>query len=129
MTVRNLFIATGIVTLFFGIMLMFFPYELSKMVLVDPTMTASTKALANNYGVVLVAIGIGLLAARNSIPSAARRGYVIQITISGLVLAGYDIYGITSGVDKSSEWGVVLIVGLLGLWGLTKLLKERTSAL
>src|SRR5882757_2623428 len=115
MSVKNLFIATGIVSLFFGIMLMFFPAELGKMVLIDPTTTASTKALANNYGVLLVAVGIGLLVARDSIPSAARRGYVIQITISGLVLAGYDIYGITSGVDKSSEWGVVVIVGLLGL--------------
>lgn len=129
MTVKNLFIATGIVTLFFGIMLMFFPAELSKMVLTDPAMTASSKALANNYGVVLVAIGIGLMAARDSVPSAARRGYVIQITISGLVLAGYDIYGILSGVNKSSEWGVVVIVGILGLWGLAKLLKERSAAL
>jgi hypothetical protein len=129
MSVKNLFIATGIVSLFFGVMLIFFPVELGKMVLIDPTTTASTKALANNYGVLLVAVGIGLLAARDSIPSAARRGYVIQITISGLVLAGYDIYGITSGVDKSSEWGVVVIVGLLGLWGLSKLLKERSATL
>jgi hypothetical protein len=129
MSVKNLFIATGIVTLFFGVMLMFFPAELGKMVLIDPTTTASTKALANNYGVLLVAVGIGLLVARDSIPSAARRGYVIQITISGLVLAGYDIYGITSGVDKASEWGVVVIVGLLGLWGLSKLLKERSATL
>jgi hypothetical protein len=129
MSVKNLFIATGIVSLFFGVMLMFFPAELSKMVLIDPSMTPSSKALANNYGVVLVAVGIGLFAARNSVPSAARRGYVIQITISGLVLAGYDIYGITSGVDNSSEWGVVVIVGLLGLWGLMKLLKEQSAAL
>jgi len=115
MTVKNLFIATGIVTLFFGIMLMFFPETLAKSVLTDPSMTASSKALANNYGVVLLAIGIGLLAARNSAPSAARRGYVIQITVSGLVLAGYDIRDILSGVAKSAEWGTVAIVGILGL--------------
>jgi hypothetical protein len=129
MTVKNLFIATGIVALFFGIVLMFFPEALTKMVLTDPAMTAGQKALANNYGVVLVAMGIGLLAARNSIPSAARRGFVIQITISGLVLAGYDIRDILSGVCKSAEWGVVAIVGILGLWGLAKLLKERSAAL
>jgi uncharacterized protein YjeT (DUF2065 family) len=129
MSVKNLFIATGIVTLFFGIMLMFFPEHLGKMVLTDPTMTANNIALARNYGVVLVAIGIGVLAARNSIPSAARRGYVIQITISGLVLAGYDIHDILSGVCKPAEWGVVVIVGILGLWGLAKLLQERSAAL
>lgn len=129
MTVKNLFIATGIVCLFFGIMLMFFPDHLGKMVLTDPTTTVNQKALANNYGVVLVAVGIGLLVARNSAASAARRGYVVQITISGLVLAGYDIYGIMSGVNKSAEWGVVVIVGILGLWGLLKLLKEQSAAL
>lgn len=129
MTVKNLFIATGIVTLFFGIMLMFFPDVLAKSVLTDPAMSASQKALGTNYGVVLVSIGIGLFCARDSMPSAARRGYVIQITVSGLVLAGYDIHDIMSGVCKSAEWGVVAIVGLLGLWGLMKLLKERSASL
>lgn len=129
MTVKNLFIATGIVTLFFGIMLMFFPDALAKTILTDPTIGAGQRALGNNYGVVLVSIGIGLFAACNSMPSAARRGYVIQITISGLVLAGYDIRDILSGVSKSASWGTVAIVGLLGLWGLAKLLKERSAAL
>jgi hypothetical protein len=129
MTVKNLFIATGIVSLFFGIMLMFFPDTLGKSILTDPTMSASQKALGNNYGVVLVAIGIGLLAGRNSAASAARRGYVLQITISGLVLAGYDIRDTLSGICKSAEWGVVAIVGILGLWGLAMLLKERSASL
>jgi len=128
MSVKNLFIATGIVTLFFGVMLMFFPDVLARSVLIDPSMSAGQKALGTNYGVVLVAIGLGLLAARNSVSSAARRGYVIQITVSGLVLAGYDIHDIVSGVCKSAEWGVVAIVGILGLWGLAKLFTERSAA-
>ncbi|MBS1529400.1 MAG: hypothetical protein JSU01_03755 [Bacteroidetes bacterium] len=130
MSVKNLFIATGIVTLFFGIMLTFFQETLARMVLTDPTMSANNQNLATGYGIVLIAIAVGVFAASSSAPSAARRGYVIQITISGLVLAAHDIYSIVSThVLKSAAWGTVVIVGLLGLWGLMKLMKERSASL
>jgi hypothetical protein len=129
MSVKNLFIATGIVCLFFGIMLVFCQESLAKMLLTDPTVTANNRALSNGYGVLLIAVAIGVLSARNSVPSAARRGYVIQIAISGLASAGFDIHDILSGVCKSAQWGTVAIVGILGLWGLAMLMKERSAAL
>ncbi|HWD87416.1 MAG TPA: hypothetical protein VG367_04765 [Mucilaginibacter sp.] len=127
MSVKNLFIATGIVCLFFGIMLVFCQDALAKTLLTDPTHTANSTALSYGYGVLLISIGLAVFAARNSVPSAARRGYLIQITLSGLATAGFDIHDIMSGVCKSAQWGTVAIVGLLGLWGLAKLLTERSA--
>lgn len=99
------------------------------MVLTDHTLSVNARAFITNFGMVLAGVGIGTLAARNSTPSAGRRGFVIQFTVACLLLACYDAYNIIKGLNSAGEWGVVAIVAALGLWGLALLLKERSASL
>src|SRR5579862_8355446 len=91
MTVKNLFIFGAIVAAFFGIVLMFAPEALAKNTFVNPDLSATALSIARNYGIVLFSIGIAIFSARNSVPSAARRGYLIQLTVSGILLSCHSI--------------------------------------
>src|ERR1700742_3433009 len=103
MTTRNFLTAGGIVALFFGIVLIFTQDAFAKMDLTDHILSANARAFSANFGIVLASVGIGTLAARNSIPSAAHRGFVIQFTIACLLLAGFDIHNIIAGVNSNGE--------------------------
>ena len=72
MTVRNLLIFAGIVCLIFGLVLMISPATLIKMVFTHPSFWETTIATSRNYGILLTAVGVSSLAARNSTPSWAR---------------------------------------------------------
>jgi len=125
MTVRNLLIFSGIVCLIFGLVLMIIPATLIKMVFNHPSFWETTIATSRNYGILLTAVGIASLAARNSTPSWARFGFLVQSAVAGLLLTAYDAYGIIKGIYNASTWGVVAITAIVGIWGLLLLLKER----
>jgi hypothetical protein len=125
MSLKNLLIFTGIVCLLFGLVLMICPQVLAKMIFINPDLADSAIATARNYGILLFGVGIATFSARNSIPSTARRAYLIQTAIAGILITVYDIYGILSGIYNSSTWGVVALTGIIGIWGLMLLTKEK----
>jgi hypothetical protein len=129
MNTKNLLIFAAIVGLFFGLFLIFAPEILAKIVLTHPEAGSGALATFRDYGILLLAVGIGSFIASNSMPSAARRGYVVQITISSLLFAAYNIYNVVSGICKSAGWGIVVITAILGIWGLMMIPRERTSLL
>jgi hypothetical protein len=125
MTVKNLLIFAALISLLFGITLIFVPEGLAKIIFTDPTLTDSALATARNYGILLFAVGIASFSARHSRPSAARRGFLIQIAISGVLLTCYDAYTVFKGIDTNMGWGIVAITAILAIWGLLLLLKEK----
>jgi hypothetical protein len=125
MTIKNLFIFGAIVSVFFGLTLIFAPEALAKVVFINPTFSDAALALTRNYGIFLTSVGIAVYTARNSKPSTARRGYVIQTTVSGILLTLWVIYGIFAGIDNSNAWGIVILTAILGIWGTMVLLNER----
>lgn len=129
MNTKNLLIFAGIVGIFFGLFLIFAPETLGKIVLTRPEANDGAIATFRDYGILLFSVGIGSFIASKSMPSAARRGYVVQITVSSLLFAAYNVYNIISGVCKSAGWGIVVITAILGIWGLMMIPRERTSLL
>ena len=125
MTVRNLLTFAGIVCLIFGLVLMISPATLIKLIFNHPSFLETTIATSRNYGILLTGVGIASLAARNSTPSWARFGFLVQSAFAGLLLAAYDAYGITKGIYNASTWGIVAITAIIGIWGLLLLLRER----
>ena len=103
------------------------PETLFKMIFVNPAVTDGAISTSVNYGILLSAVGIATFTARNSVPSTARRGYLIQIAIAGLLISAYDCYNIISGMDTKQAWGVVVLTAIIGIWGLALLLKEKTA--
>jgi len=125
MTVRNLLIFAGIVCLLFGLLLMISPATLIKMIFNHPSYWETTIATSRNYGILLTAVGIASFCSRNSTPSWARFGFLVQSAIAGILLAIYDAYSIIKGIYNASTWGVVALTAISGIWGLLLLLKER----
>jgi hypothetical protein len=125
MTVKNLFIFGAVVCLLFGLQFIFIPQALAKMVLIDPTLTDGAIATFRNYGILLSSVAIGQMAARNSKPSVARRGFLILITLSAIFNTINTVYSIIAGIGNNKAWGIVIITTILSIWAVVLLSKEK----
>jgi hypothetical protein len=129
MTVKNLFIFGAVVSLGFGLPLIFSPQSLANLVLVDPTLSDGAISTFRNYGMLLTGVAIGTLSSLNARPSIARRGFLILITISAGLNTINLVYAVLSGIGKTSTWGIVLLTGILTLWAFSLLMKEKVAEL
>lgn len=127
MSVKNLFIVDSVVCLLFGLSLIFSTQMLSKMFIVEPALTDGAIATFRSYGMFLVSAGISLISARNALPSAARRGSLIFISLSGTLITINTIHAILTGIDNNMAWGIAVITGIVGAWAIMLLLKEKVN--
>jgi hypothetical protein len=127
MTVKNLLIFAGIVCLLFGLVLMISPATLINQIFTHPVITVTVIATSRNYGILLSGVGVATFLSRNSAPSLARRGFLIQCAIAGILLCAYDTYSIFKGTYNNATWGVVVLTAIVGIWGLLLLLKEKAE--
>jgi hypothetical protein len=127
MTIKNLFIFDAIVCLLFGLPCMFIPQALAKFFLTDPALTDGAIALSRSYGIILTGGAIGLLSARNSVPSAARRGFLIFIVIAGTLTSINLIHAVLTGIDSTNGWLGIIPTLVVTIWGILLLPKEKVS--
>jgi hypothetical protein len=128
MTIKNLFIFDAIVCLLFGLPSMFIPQALAKFFQTDPTVTDGAIALLRSYGIMLTGGAIGILFARNSVPSAARRGFLIFIVVAGTLTSINLIYAVLAGINNTNGWLGIIPTLVVTLWGIVLLPKEKVNA-
>ena len=127
MSVKNLFIFDAIVCLLFGLPLIFSTQMLAKMFMVEPALTDGAIATFRSYGMVLVSAGISLLAARNALPSLARRVFIIFISLSGTLITFNTVHAILTGIENNMAWSIVVMTVIVGTWAIMLLLKEKVN--
>lgn len=127
MTVKNLFMIDAIVCLLFGISFIFSTQKLADIFAINPALSAGAIVGLRGYGLVLLSAGIALWMSRNSMASAARRGFLIFICLSGILLTINTIHAIVTGINNSKAWGIVVLVAVLGLWAGLLLPKEKVK--
>ena len=126
MTTKNLFTFAGIIALIFGLPLIFNPDFVIKTFLVDSTMTAGAAFTMRGYGILLSSLGIGLLSARNSVPSAGNRGLLLIIVIGAAVGLINSIYMSIKGLSTNSNWFIVILLAIEASWGILIFARGKT---
>jgi hypothetical protein len=126
MNTRNFFIAEAVICVLFGISLVFFPDMMGKEYLTNPDwINEGAKIIAKGYGSLLLAVGIANWFTRNSTPSKARHSMIILGTFANIFLIVVHTMAIFGGVETNFTWGTVVLVTILGVWGLVLLPKEK----
>jgi uncharacterized membrane protein len=125
MTVKNLFIFDAIVLLLFGLPLIFAPQALAKIVFIDTSLTDVVIATFRSYGVILLSLALAVFSARNLMPCPARRGLLTSIAIADTIISLITIYAIVTGIENNTAWGIVILTGVVGIWAMLLLLKEK----
>ncbi len=128
MTIKNLFIFDAIVCLLFGLSFIFTPQELAKLFLTDPSLTDGAIVTFRGYGILLCGGAFALLFARDSVPSAAKKGLLFFIIISGTLTSINSIYAVLTGIENTKGWFAVIPVIIITIWGIVLLPKEKVSA-
>lgn len=116
MTVKNLFIFDAIVCLVFGLPFIFIPQDLAKLFLTDPALTDGAITTFCNYGIMLSCAAIGLLLARNAMPSTARKGLLIFIATAGTLTSINLIYAVLSGIENCKGWLGIIPTIIICIW-------------
>ena len=62
---------------------------------------------------------------RNSLPSKARHSMVILGTLANVFLIIIHSMAIFGGVETAFTWGTVILVAIMGVWGIILLPKEK----
>ena len=126
MTTKNFFICQGIVSLAFGIPLLFASQMMVDMYAVQKTeVTGLLDLVARGYGALLIAVGVTYILIRDASPSIARRGF-LQLPILGNTLATIvHVRAMLQGTENSMGWTTVLIIAALGVWSALLLSKEK----
>jgi hypothetical protein len=127
MTVKNLFIFDAIVLLLFGLPLLFAPQALAKMFFIDASLTDGALIVFRNYGVFLSSSAFAVFSARNLMPGPARRGFLTFIAVAGILISAINIYAVVTGIQNNTGWGTVILTGIVGIWAVLLLLKEKAS--
>jgi hypothetical protein len=100
---------------------------LANLFLVDPALTDGAIATFRSYGIILSGGAIGLLSARNALPSKARRSFLIFIAISGSFTAINNIHAVVTGIGNNNGWGVIISTAIISIWAIILLLKEKVG--
>jgi hypothetical protein len=127
MTVKNLFIFDAIVLLLFGLPLIFAPQALAKMFFIDASLTDGAIIVFRNYGVFLSTTAFAVFSVRNLMPGPARRGFLTFIGIAGVLISVITIYAVVTGIENNTGWGTVILTGIVGIWAILLLVKEKAS--
>jgi hypothetical protein len=127
MTVKKLFMIDAIVCLLFGIPFIFSTQKLAAMFVINPALSEGAIAILRSYGFILLSAGVALWMSRNSIPSAARRGFIIFICLSGILITINTIHAIITGPENSMAWGIVILAAIIALWAGMLLPKEKIN--
>lgn len=126
MTTKNFFMAEAVLCLLFGIALFFFPVFLGSEYLTNPDWTnEASKIVGKGYGSLLIAVAIANWLTRNSGPSKARHAMVVLGTFANIFLVIIHTMAILGGVETNFTWGTVVLVLIMGIWGLILLPKEK----
>lgn len=119
MNTKNYFLTSGVINLLFGISLVFLPGMMIDQYLTDPSLRSSvTDFICKLYGVVLLALSIGLISASSAGPSPARKALLLTGFVADWGTAIVHIIAINEGLQKSFAWGTVLLLFLIGVWAL-----------
>ena len=128
MTARNLFILAAIITLGFGLPLLFAPYELIRMYAVEPVEPEPViSLLAGGYGTVLVGLGVALIFSLNAKPSVARRGLILVLTVTNILATIVHVSAILRGHENNLAWTIVAVTVIQAVWGGYLLPKENAA--
>lgn len=126
MNTKNYFLTAGVLNLLFGFSLVFLPSMMTDQFITDPSLRNSvTDFTSKLYGVNLIAIAIIQLSVTNAGPSPFRKAFIIGSCIANFVSVPLHIMAINEGIEKSFAWGTVVILLLMGIWGLLLLRSNK----
>ena len=130
MTAKNFFIFQALVSLVYGLQLLFVP---SMLVAVFTSQTIDMSGvldvISRGYGTLLTAVGIGCWTAREAGASLARRSMLLMLAIVDTLVTIVHIRAIIQGSENALGWTTVLIAAVLAAWGGLLLSKETKTDL
>ena len=117
MTTKFFFIAQALVSLVYGLQLLFVPTMLEA-VFTSQTLEVSgvLDILSRGYGTLLIGVGIGYWAAREAGASIARRALLLLPIIGNTLVTIVHIRAILQGTENALGWTTVLLTAVLAVW-------------
>ena len=117
MTTKNFFIFQALVSLVYGIQLLFVPSMLVS-VFTSQTLevTSVLDVISRGYGTLLTAVGIAYWTARDAGASIARRSMLLMPAIGNTLVTIVHIRAILQGTENALGWTTVLITAVLAVW-------------
>ena len=117
MTTKNFFIFQALVSLGYGIPLLFAPSMLTAMYTTQTLdVSGALDILSRGYGTLLIGVGIGCWTARDAGASLARRSMLLMPTIGNTLVTIVHIKAILQGTENALGWTTVLITAVLAVW-------------
>jgi hypothetical protein len=114
MTPKLVFTLHGILCLIFSVQLIFFYQELLEPYDAEVLpITKGTLLTMRSYGILMLAVGIGFLYARNAAPSLGRKALLLIALLANLPTIFTYTHGILTGVQKADSWLLVGICSIL----------------
>ena len=117
MTTKFFFIAQALVSLVYGLQLLFVPTMLEA-VFTSQTLEVSgvLDIISRGYGTLLTAVGIAYWTARDAGASLARRSMLLLPIIGNTLVTIVHIRAILQGTENALGWTTVLITAVLAVW-------------
>ena len=77
------------------------------------------------YGSLIFAVGIALFSAIKATESYGRRAVLMLITVANTLVFIMHIYATLKGIENANGWILVIILGVLAIWGGKLLMEEK----
>lgn len=127
MTIKNLFIFDAVVCFLFGVSFIVTPKDVAKLFFTDFSVTDAAISTFRSYGILLSGSAIALFFARNSLPSAARKGLLLFIIISGALTSVNLLYSVLANIYNNNALFVIVATTIITVWASILLPKENAA--